>query len=385
MRRSGRRAAGRRGERDVRQELADELGWTPSKAARTLRTGRRLGLAAATQAAFDSGRIDADQARVIADALVHLSGAVHREVEARLLEAAADQHAVELGRTARRTLAEVDPQAALDDHDRRHARRWARVTTTDDGMVAVHGSLAGIDGEVALTAIDAFRLPDGPGVHRTPGQATADALAAALRAALDRGTAPTDHGVRPHVTVTVPDTALTATRAPNGNHPDSTSGEAGGHAEAGADRHVGGGAVAELARTGPIPLAEVRPLLDDATITRIVIDADGLPLDVGRATRTVPVGVWKALVTRDGGCTWPGCDAPPGWCDAAHLNRRWRDGAGTSVGELALLCRRHHRQVDRNHCTGRIAGGTVTWAAPEPGTQPPPGTTRTATAGPDPP
>lgn len=392
------RRAGQRGERDVRQELCDQLGWTPSKAARTLRTGRKLRLAPATHAAFDAGRIDSDQARVIAETLQHLTGDLHDQVEVRLLDAAQDQHAVALGKTARRLLAEVDPQAALEDHDRRHARRWARITTTEAGMVAVHGELAGIDGEVAITAIDAFRVPDAPGEHRTPGQATADALAAALRAGLDRGAAPADHGVRPHVFVTVPHgllagghgTAAGGTGGPGRGHTDQAGTGSGGDHDGGGDSGSGDttpGGVAELARTGPIPAAEIRRLLGDATLTRIVVDAEGLPLDVSRSTRTVPVGVWKALVARDGGCTWPGCDAPPGWCDAAHLDRRWRDGAGVSAAELGLLCRPHHRHADRHRWAGRIVEGTVVWQPPAAQGQPhssPPGT-RTASRGARPP
>lgn len=330
-----------RAARDVRQELTGRLGWKPSKAARALRTGRRLEGTPRTQAAFDAGRVDADQARVITDTLLHLCGEVRDEVERRLLDAAATEHAVELGKTARRLLAQVDPAAALDDADRRHARRWARVAPTDTGMLAVHGELAGIDAEVAATAIEAFRAPDGHGEHRTPGQATADALTAALRAALDAGQAPTRHGVRPHISVMVPATTL-------------ATGDGG--------RNVS--EVAELAHMGPVPAEQIRRLLADAAITRIITGGDGVPLDVSRAARTVPVGVWKALVARDGGCTWPDCDAPPAWCDAAHLARRWRDGAGVSVAELGLLCRRHHRSVDRSNWTGRIVDGLVVWRPP---------------------
>ncbi|MCM1014484.1 HNH endonuclease signature motif containing protein, partial [Brevibacterium sp. XM4083] len=34
-----------------------------------------------------------------------------------------------------------------------------------------------------------------------------------------------------------------------------------------------------------------------------------------------------AVVTaRDKGCTFPGCDAPPGWCDANHVVPHARGG-----------------------------------------------------------
>ncbi len=41
-------------------------------------------------------------------------------------------------------------------------------------------------------------------------------------------------------------------------------------------------------------------------------------LDVGRHTPTIPPAIRRALVGRDRGCAWPGCDRPPGWCDAHH-------------------------------------------------------------------
>jgi hypothetical protein len=47
---------------------------------------------------------------------------------------------------------------------------------------------------------------------------------------------------------------------------------------------------------------------------------------------------------RDSHCRFPGCDRPPSWCDAHHV-RHWADGGPTSLDNLLLLCRRHHRLV----------------------------------------
>ena len=64
-------------------------------------------------------------------------------------------------------------------------------------------------------------------------------------------------------------------------------------------------------------------------------------LDYGTATRTTPVNLWNALVVRDGGCRWPGCDRPPEWCQAHHV--RWASQGGpTRPDNEALLCTRHH-------------------------------------------
>jgi len=48
------------------------------------------------------------------------------------------------------------------------------------------------------------------------------------------------------------------------------------------------------------------------------------------------------VVHRDGGCRFPGCDRPPGWCDAHHIVH-WAHGGPTALDNLVLLCRPHHR------------------------------------------
>ncbi|MDY7101616.1 MAG: HNH endonuclease signature motif containing protein, partial [Actinomycetota bacterium] len=64
----------------------------------------------------------------------------------------------------------------------------------------------------------------------------------------------------------------------------------------------------------------------------------------GRSERTAPPNQWKAVATRDGGCRFPGCDRPPRWCHAHHL-QHWTDGGRTDLDNLALLCGHHHRLI----------------------------------------
>jgi hypothetical protein len=68
----------------------------------------------------------------------------------------------------------------------------------------------------------------------------------------------------------------------------------------------------------------------------------GAPLDVGRKSRTIPVAIRRALSARDARCQFPGCTARR--CDAHHITH-WADGGATSLDNLLLLCRRHHRLV----------------------------------------
>ena len=74
---------------------------------------------------------------------------------------------------------------------------------------------------------------------------------------------------------------------------------------------------------------------------RIVEDAHGNPLDVGRKQRTVPLAIKRALLARDRGCTFPGCHRTH-YVDAHHI-RHWAVGGETSAGNLILLCTQHHR------------------------------------------
>ncbi|CAA9273090.1 MAG: hypothetical protein AVDCRST_MAG76-3489 [uncultured Acidimicrobiales bacterium] len=82
--------------------------------------------------------------------------------------------------------------------------------------------------------------------------------------------------------------------------------------------------------------------LCDSPLRRLVTDGPSTILDLGRTTRLVTPSQRLALDVRDGGCVFPGCARPPGWCDAHHLIS-WLDGGTSDLANLALLCRRHHR------------------------------------------
>lgn len=58
----------------------------------------------------------------------------------------------------------------------------------------------------------------------------------------------------------------------------------------------------------------------------------------------VPPAMRRAVVVRDRGCRFPGCDRPQAWCDAHHVIH-WADGGPTALRNLILLCPRHHRMV----------------------------------------
>jgi len=94
----------------------------------------------------------------------------------------------------------------------------------------------------------------------------------------------------------------------------------------------------------PITPATVRRLACEANIIPVVLDAKGEVLDLGRAVRTVTLAQRRALEVRDGGCVWPGCNAPPGDCDAHHV-KHWAEGGSTDLDNLALACHTHHQVI----------------------------------------
>ena len=80
----------------------------------------------------------------------------------------------------------------------------------------------------------------------------------------------------------------------------------------------------------------------DASLVTMRQSIDGAVLDIGRKTRTIPPSIRRALFARDRTCRFPGCTSRR--CDAHHVEH-WIDGGATSLDNLMLLCRRHHRAV----------------------------------------
>jgi hypothetical protein len=85
-----------------------------------------------------------------------------------------------------------------------------------------------------------------------------------------------------------------------------------------------------------------RRLSCDAGVVKVTTDEDGSVLDVGRRTRTIPPALRRALQVRDGGCRFPGCGLR--FTEGHHLVH-WADGGKTTLDNLVLLCRFHHRRV----------------------------------------
>jgi 5-methylcytosine-specific restriction endonuclease McrA len=184
-------------------------------------------------------------------------------------------------------------------------------------MVRVDGDLDPETGRTVLTAIrsvvDADVRGAGPD-SRTPAQRRADALAEICRTYLDRSDRPVVAGERPHLLVSVDEQVLRT--------------------------GVGMSSIGETDFTA----ADARRIGCDAAVSRIVRGPRSEVLDLGRKTPVVPPALRRAVVARDATCRFPGCHRPESWTDVHHVVH-WADGGPTSLANLLLLCRRHHRSV----------------------------------------
>ena len=107
-----------------------------------------------------------------------------------------------------------------------------------------------------------------------------------------------------------------------------------------------------------ISLGTVERLICTVGALPIAFLDDGRPLKLGRSQRLFSAAQRIALAARDGGCLIPGCDRPPSWSEAHHVDE-WDEHRGdTDVDVGVLLCRHHHMWV---HDTGarvvRVTGG----------------------------
>ena len=211
--------------------------------------------------------------------------------------------------------AKVDP-VADDTHARAcHRRRSLKFFRTLDGMVRVEGLFEAEAGRILRHAVDDLvrgqRLDD---TGRTPEQRKADALVE-LANAYNAGTV-TGGRERPQILVTL-DVEQLAKRA-------------------------GGRALLDTGET--ITIEAARRLACDADIAAVLMRGRSEILDFGRTRRVASDAQYKALVIRDGGCRFPGCDRPPGWTQAHHIVQ-WPDGGRTDLDNLVLLCLPHHHLI----------------------------------------
>jgi 5-methylcytosine-specific restriction endonuclease McrA len=280
-----------------------------------------------------------------------LSRVATPETEERLLafgRAGTAAHVERLVRGWRR----VDRLAEARETARRYASRALHVYQDEDGMVVLRGRLEPEVGALLLQALAAARetlyqrarVPDGDaagsgGVSAetpTMAQQQADALALLAETALHHGLDPGAPGERYQVVVHVDAPVLSDPGQP-------------------------GQSVLE---DGTRVSAETsRRLACDSSRVVMRHDEDGRVVEVGARTRTIPPALRRALQHRDRGCRFPGCGVRFG---QGHHIHHWAQGGSTTLSNLALLCRRHHRAVhEEGYQVARGPDGALRFRRPD--------------------
>jgi len=275
------------------------------------------------------------------------------ETEERLLavgKAGTAEHVERIVRGWRR----VDRIAEARETARRHKSRALHVYQDEDGMVVIRGRLAPEVGAVVVKALEAARetlyqrardvsaardvcaeTPP-PEVTPTIAQQQADALALLAETALHHELDPGALGDRYQVVVHVDAPVL-------------------------ADTDALGQSVLEDGTH--VPAETSRRLACDASPVVMRHDAHGRVVEVAARTRTIPPALRRALDHRDGGCRFPGCGVRFG---QGHHIRHWANGGPTTLSNLALLCRRHHRAVhEEGYQVDRQPDGTLSFQRPD--------------------
>src|SRR5882762_932673 len=320
----------------ARHEAAVDLG-----PGRSLSGQPRPPLLPAVAAAQADGTISPDHARVIAKTVSELPKDVEVEhgaaVEARLVAEARRLDPSVLATLAQRVVALLNPDGVLADDVEHDRRRHATLSGNRDGSGELHAHLtptALAQWQAVLDPLAAPRPSDaeGPDV-RSPGQRMHDALADAAHKLLASNDLPPSGGVPATVLLTM---TLDQLEARTG--------------------HV------TTAHGGTISVHQALTEAGDTKVIPVVIGEEGI-LAYGQARRTATTHQRLALTARDGGCCYPGCDAPPGWTQVHHI-LNWAHGGGTDLPNLCLLCGFHHREHEKRGWQVTIRNGQPWWTPP---------------------
>jgi 5-methylcytosine-specific restriction endonuclease McrA len=327
--------------------LAWRVGLEPGTARERVRVARALGTLPRLAEALARGELSYAKVR-------ELTRVATAETEERLLavgRAGTAAHVERIVRGWRR----VDRLAEAGEAARQHKRHGLQVYEDEDGMVVVTGRLMPEVGALLRRAMEAGRevlYQRARGEARsdtaesaeelpTLAQQQADALALMAETALHHGLDPGAPGERYQVVIHVDAPVLAEP-----DQPGQSVLEDGTHVPAGTSQR----------------------LTCDAS--RIVMrhDAAGNVVEIGARNRTIPPALRRALQHRDQGCRFPGCGVRIG---QGHHIRHWAQGGPTTLSNLAMLCRRHHRAVhEEGYQVARGPDGALRFWRPDGGPLP---------------
>lgn len=305
-------------------------------ASERLRTGEQLEAMPRVAQALASGEIGYQPAAVICK-LRHLLREDLREVvDQEYWVGEAKKHSVkDLGWLEEHVRYMLDPDSFDHQIEEDWEKRFLSISESG-GMFHISGVMDRAGGAALEAAIDALSKRLGPDDTRSPKQRRVDALSEIVHHAMDKGTLPRRHGVRPHIAVTTTIEGL--------------------------KRELGAPA-SELHNGMAISSKTVQRLACDGALHR-VLKSDSMVIDVGRAKRTAQPAQWRGLKQRHKTCAWPGCDRPIGWTQAHHIDF-WERGGRSDLRLMIPLCLHHHRLVHEGGWQVVSAGDRVEFIPPD--------------------
>ena len=91
-------------------------------------------------------------------------------------------------------------------------------------------------------------------------------------------------------------------------------------------------------------------------VRRVVLDAAGVVIDLGRRSRLFTGGARDAVLLGEQWCIWPGCGLRSGRCQTDH-SEPWSLDGPTRPDNGAPICERHNRWKQRGYRTWRDPDG----------------------------
>ena len=343
-----------RGYRSPAAALVDLLGWDRGEAGRRVRASEqiaaRLGLDGqplpprlpATAEVFAAGATSLRHVETIVRELAtpaagRLAPQVWAAAEEDIADKASQYSPAELGDYARVLVDRLDQDGSGEDEEPPARVNKLVLTRRRDGSGgSITGELDALLFDSIATAVDAAAKPLTAEDDRALTERQADALAEICGYVLDHGAdvLPACGGERPHLTVIVSLEDL--------------------------ERRARS---AMLDFGGALSPEQLRMMACNARVVPVVMNGEGQPLDVGRATRVVPDGLRRAVATRDRGCAHPGCERTASWSEIHHIIP-WECGGETRLDNLVMLCRLHHRLIHHPGWSVRIRDGLPEFIPP---------------------
>jgi hypothetical protein len=316
-------------------EIAAALSWTR----RAAETGLDLASSLHDRVpdvleALAEGRIDLPKARVIVNDLTSCDQETARAVAAHILSYAASHTTGQIGARLRRLVITTDPNEA----DRRYRegleerRVWLEANV--DGTANLYACNLPTDRAcAAMRRINQTMRS----AHQKEDERTSDQHRADVLLDLICGTENGSGSSRAGVDITVDLTTLIGLNETPG----------------------------EIPGWGPVLADVARRVVADQgkSVWQVTVTDQGQPVWAGTTRRRPDKALQRRIQVSQPTCVFPGCRMPARQSDLDHT-KSWSEGGPTSSGNLAPLCRHHHRLKHRNWQLSQTAEGLYQWTSP---------------------